>query len=476
MSNAIKKINQNNIRMSVMSRLIASAYKSGIAIKGSSAIGCQRWKKHTSDNQDLAEIAISSKNGSYESHMHDHFVCNNYKFCPHCARRGAAEMREYITDVFVPAVAANGYSLLMLTLTAWHERDCDWKEDNVIPFFKAVTLFSRRMHKAYKAIGCPGQLRSIENPVGENGLHLHIHDELPFKLGADLISFEEKARKTWKAALKEVGLHCTKNGLELTLDFDPNYVAKDETLSKKESKETAFELAAYDTKTDNKNKTLFQLLDACAKGNEEAGKDWLRAVNALQGRSRWNIGQLAKKLGILAPSEWRNPANKGTAKDSKPIPAMIVSYPIEEHLIATNPDNSRHSMALILRAARQEPNRPDSVKRMINALTNEVVNKRINNIRKKYAKRIAFKLDALWSEPIHESVKLIHRNSILSTEFKYMQISILEYEEHNKMLNPVYADAQRAIWFPAPIAQVAPVASSFVPQIHAKANAELDFS
>jgi hypothetical protein len=384
-------------------------------------------------------------------------------------------MREYITDVFVPAVAANGYSLLMLTLTAWHERDCDWREDNVIPFFKAVTLFSRRMHKAYKAIGCPGQLRSIENPVGENGLHLHIHDELPFKLGADLISFEEKARKTWKAALKEVGLHCNTNGLNLTLDFDPNYVAKDETLSKKKSKETAFELAAYDTKSDNKNKTLFQLLDACAKGNEEAGKDWIRAVTALQGRSRWNIGQLAQKLGIPSPSEWRNHANKGIATATTPKPAILVAYPIEDHLVATNPDNPRPAMALILRAARQEPTNPGSVLKMINALSNEVINNKILLIRRKFAKKISVKLDALWREPIHESLKIIYRNNILATEFKYMQITISEYEEHNKLLNPVYANAQRAIWFPAPITQVAPVVNLFVPLPNMKPNTELEF-
>lgn len=474
MSNATKKINQNNIRMSVMSRLLASAYKSGIAIKGSSAIGCQRWKKHTSENQSEAEIAISSKNGSYESHMHDHFVCNNYKFCPHCARRGAAEMREYITDVLVPAVAANGYALAMMTLTASHFRESDWQEftDN---FFKAVTLFNRRMHKAYKAIGCPGQLRSMENPVGENGLHLHHHDELPYIFGADLVAFEKKARKKWREALKEVGLHCNSHGLNFTIDFDPTYVAKDETINKKESKETAFELAAYDTKSDNKNKTLFQLLDACSKGNEEAGKDWIRAVTALQGRSRWNIGQLAKKLGIPSPSEWRNRANKGIATATTPKPAILVAYPIEDHLIATTPDNPRPAMALILRAARQEPTNPGSVLKMVNALSNEVVNNKIFFIRKKFAKKIATKLDALWSEPIHESLKIIYRNNILATEFKYMQVAILEYEEHNKLLNPVYANAQRAMWFPAPITQVAPVASSFFPLPNMKPNTELEF-
>jgi len=331
------------------------------------------------------------------------------------------------------------------------------------------------MHKAYKAIGCPGQLRSIENPVGEKGLHLHIHDELLYQFGSDLLAFEKIARKKWKEALNEVGLHCNSHGLHLTLDFDPCYVAKDETLSKKKTNETAFEIAAYDTKTENKNKTLFQLLDSCAKGNEEAGKDWIRAVTALQGRSRWNIGQLARKLGIPSPSEWRNDDNKGIAAATKAKPAMIVSYPIEDHLIATTPENPRPAMALILRSARQEPARPGSVARMVNALANDVVNIQVFSIRKKFAKKIAYKLDALWKEPIHDSIKIVHKNNILANEYKYMNIAIAEYQEHVKLLNPVYKVAQNAIWLPTTITPVAPFVSSFVPLSHMKPNAELEF-
>lgn len=435
-----KPVNRNAIRMSVMSRLFASHYKkTGENIEGSSAIGCQRWRRHTSEVQDKAQIAITRNGSSYAAKMHDHFICGNHKFCPHCARAGAAKMRDYITQIFVPAVKAQGYALALMTLTASHRRDCDWKADYADLFFEAVTIFHRRMHKAYKTIGCPGQLRGIENPVGENGLHLHIHDELLYKSGSDLKAFTTIAKRKWQEACKQVGLYCNAHGLHLKIDFDPCYIAKDDT--EREAKATAFELAAYDTKEEGTNRTLFALLDACARGDEEAGKDYIRAALALQGRARWNIGGLAKKLSIEAPSKWHNNTRGDAEEDTQP--AMMIEYPIEDHLIATTP-GTRHSLALILRAARQEHRRTGTVSRMVKALADEAVNTRIAHIRRKYAGRLARRLDELWSEDIHEAVKRVHQRAIVAAEYKWMSAAIEHYAENNRMMNPVYAAAQRA--------------------------------
>lgn len=209
---------------------------------------------------------------------------------------------------------------------------------------------------------------------------------------------------------------------------------------------TAFELAAYDTKTKGHNRTLFDLLDACGKGDGEAGADYIRATLALQGRARWNIGQLAKKLGIMAPSAWKQP--DGEAADSAPKPALVVDYAIEDHLVATTPDSPRHSLALILRAARQEIRRPGSVGRMVRALSDEVIVKRIQGIRRKYAKRLAKRLDGLWTESIHESIKHTHKRAIVASECRWLNAAIADYMERNKLLNPVYAQQQRDAWKP----------------------------
>jgi len=440
-----RTFNRNAIRMSTMSRLFAGHYKTtGVNIEGSSAIGCQRWKKFTSEVPDKAQIAITLKGGSISAQMHDHFTCGNHKFCPHCARAGSAKMRDYITQVFMPAAKSQGYASALMTLTASHRRDCDWKADYADLFYKAVTLFSRRMGKAYKAIGCPGQFRAMESPVGPNGLHLHIHDELLYRPGADLEAFEAVAARKWREACSEVGLYCNTHGLHITTDFDPCYIAKDET--QKEAMATAFELAAYDTKTKGHNRTLFDLLDACAKGDGEAGNDYIRATLALQGRARWNIGQLAKKLGIVAPSAWKRP--EGEAADTMPAPALVIAYPIEDHLIATTPEQKRHSLALILRAARQEMRRPGSVCKMVKALSDEAINARIKRIRQKYAVRLAKRLDILWAETIHESIKHTHKKAILAAECRWMNVALADYTERNKLLNPVYAQQQRDAWKP----------------------------
>ena len=338
-----------------------------------------------------------------------------------------------------------GYARALMTLTASHQRECDWKADYADPFYKAVTLFSRRMGKAYKAIGCPGQFRGMESPVGPNGLHLHIHDEVLYLPGADLEAFEAVAARKWQEACREVGLYCNVHGLHITTDFDPCYIAKDET--QKQAKATAFELAAYDTKTKGHNRTLFDLLDACAKGDAEAGDDYIRATLALQGRARWNIGQLAKKLGIVAPSAWKQP--EGTGIDTTPAPALVIAYPIEDHLIATTPEQKRHSLALILRAARQELRRPGSVGKMVKALSDEVINTRVQRIRCKYAKRLAKRLDSLWTESIHESIKHTHKKAILAAEYRWMHAALADYAERNKLLNPAYAQQQRDAWAPA---------------------------
>ena len=383
-----KKFNQSYIRVGTMSKLLAGNYaKTGEHIEGSSAIGCQRWERKHSDAPGLAQVAVSLENGHSKARMHKHFVCNNYKLCDLCARRQSAHMRDWITKALIPAAQAQGYALALLTLTASHKRDCDWKTDNADKFYAALRLFSRRMAKAYKAIGCIGQLRSGESPVGANGLHLHIHDELLYKPGADLAAFAARALAAWKDACKEVGLRCTARGVDVTTDFDPHYVAKDEKKATTEAKGTAFELAAHDTKRDGKNKTMFELLDSAAKGDEQAGNDWLRAARAVAGRSRWNAGQLPKKLGIATPSDWENPDHIGEALAESPQPALVVQYPIEQHLVATAPDHRRPGLALILRAARQELKRPGTTRRMVSALCADYVSHRVGVIARAAARQ-----------------------------------------------------------------------------------------
>ncbi|MGP1692049.1 MAG: hypothetical protein ACTS6O_06045 [Giesbergeria sp.] len=82
------------------------------------------------------------------------------------------------------------------------------------------------------------------------------------------------------------------------------------------------------------------------------------------------------------------------------------------------------------------------------ALSNEVIVKRVQGIRRKYAKRLAKRLDGLWAETIHESIKHTHKRAIIASECRWMNAAIADYIERNKLLNPLYAQQQREAWKP----------------------------
>ncbi len=74
------------------------------------------------------------------------------------------------------------------------------------------------------------------------------------------------------------------------------------------------------------------------------------------------------------------------------------------------------------------------------------INTRIQRIRHKYAKRLAKRLDSLWAESIHESIKHTHKKAILTAECRWMNAALADYAERNKLLNPAYSKQQREAW------------------------------
>jgi len=317
---------------------------------------CRRAKAHNTVNSNTAQIAVHQHpNGKITSNMHDVALCGNAHLCSYCSSVKAAHMRNWINQLLMSSVKKEGLLLGLLTLTAWHQRECDWSKF-VANFFSALTDFYKAMRRDFDAIGCIGRVRAIETPIGSNGLHVHPHDLFTYKAGTDIEAFKKIALKKWKAALRKYGLHCSKKGLDIMPDgtFDPNYIAK--------------EIAAHDTKKTSKSdlKTMFQLLDASARGDKQAGDDWIRAAKAIQGRDRWNVGQLAHKLGIPSPSDWRNA--EGVAKSE---PAHLIEYPQTAHLMATEPNSERSGLAMILRTARQSIDNTIATQKMVTALCHD---------------------------------------------------------------------------------------------------------
>lgn len=359
---------------------------------------CRRAKAHNSKNPDTAFIEVNKKDGRTFAKMCDVAHCGNAHLCAHCSSVKAAHMRDWITLVFLPEIDRRKLNIGLLTLTAHHKRDMDWSVF-VANFYLALIEFRRSIKYNLDAIGSLGRIRTMESPVGSNGLHLHIHDLFTYNPGSDIEAFLEIALKKWKAALKKFGLRCNGHGVDLRKngEFDARYIAK----------EIAAEVAAYDTKTESKSdlKTLFQLLDTCALGDVLAGKDWIRAAKAIQGRDKWNVGQLATKLHIPCPSEWRKPVKGHHEEDAD---TQLIEYPQAHHMVATAPINERAGLAFILRAACNESARTGSVERMALRMCEETEKSNIKLIKRKHAKKLADKLQEASTEQEKDKLLSIH--------------------------------------------------------------------
>ena len=402
---------------------------------------CQRAKAHNSNNPHTAYIAVKQQDGIQFAKMHDVAHCGNAHLCAFCSGLKASNIRNWIDHAFLPELKSRGLVTGLMTLTAHHKRESNWAEF-VKNFYRAAEAFGKTMRRDFKAVGSLGRVRGMECPVGYNGLHIHLHDLFTYKFGADIDALNATALKKWKAALRQFGLHCSQHGVDIKKDgdFDPRYIAK--------------ELAAHDTKTDSKSDlvTLFKLLDKSARGDRQAGQDWIRAAKAIQGRDRWNVGQLASKLGIASPSDWKRPELVSTT-DAAPV--QLIEYPQSHHMVATSPNSERAGLAFLLRTGRNEAARPGSVQRMALRMCDETIKADIELIEKKSAYRLA---EALKAAP--EAV-----SELTARHFARHTFAVAEYRAKTHAY--MFPGAMSA---PAPMSTPTPVLAPIAPGL------ELDFA
>ena len=211
------KFNATSIRQHEASKLLTKNFlETGKNILGDGLKLCQRAKAHHTQDPDTAFIVVEKKavkekiNGKWQtniytlSRMHDTAQCGNAHLCPHCTSYKAAHMRGWIELELLPAAKSRNLCLGLLTLTARHRRDCDWST-YVQSFYSALGFFAISIDREFKKIGYLGRLRTLESPVGDHGIHPHIHDLFTYVPGTDLEKFKEIALKHWKKALKKAG-------------------------------------------------------------------------------------------------------------------------------------------------------------------------------------------------------------------------------------------------------------------------------
>lgn len=353
-----KSPNREYIRVSTASRIMAGYFNEhGVNLSGSSVCGCGRWKAYGRDTN-TAEI-IHDQDGA---RLDGHFKCGCVWVCSRCGNERVSQTRSWLRGGVMPAAEANNLSTCMMTFTMAHTYDGDWSLslDKLIAAFK---IFDKHIHRRYKKIGYVGKLKALEAPVGKNGIHGHLHVLMFYSAGMDLTEFETTARMAWEKAVAKVGGSCNEHGFDLKVNVTADYLAKHDI---------AHEMANHNTKTSGKSRTLGQLLDAAGKGDKKASAEWMRAIEALQGRARFHAGDIAKKLGIPNCTDWVDEERQEEMAEvnaDMPPPTRI-TYPLRDHLKATRPDSNRPGLALILRAARD--GNADKVHRMVKALCDDI--------------------------------------------------------------------------------------------------------
>lgn len=351
--------NREYIRVSTASRLMAGYFNEhGVNMAGSSVCGCGRWKAYGRDTN-TAEIIHDHDGARFDGH----FKCGSVWVCSRCGNERVSQTRSWLRAALIPAIDANNMVASMMTFTMAHTYDGDWSL-SIDMLLAAYRLFDRQMLRYFKKIGCVGKLKSLEAPVGRNGIHGHLHVLMVYSAGMDISDFENTARTEWDKAISKVGATCNEHGFDLKLNATADYLAKHDI---------AHEMANQNTKAArNKGRTLGQLLDLAGKGDKQASAEWLRAIKALQGRSRFHAGDIAKKLGIPNCTEWEDVERQEemSERNADMPPPTRITYPLRDHLKATRPDSNRPALAMILRAARE--GNADKVHRMVKALCDEV--------------------------------------------------------------------------------------------------------
>ena len=85
--------------------------------------------------------------------------------------------------------------------------------------------------------------------------------------------------------------------------------------------ELSYEMSNHNTKTARKKGLLLgQLLDKAARGDKKSSAEWLRAIEALQGRSRFHAGDID-----LLPITRTSHFSKESINDPDPIPVPLIS-------------------------------------------------------------------------------------------------------------------------------------------------------
>lgn len=394
-----------NKRSDTLARVIAKGRGMGLEFPSKSMQICRRKAKHGVES---VEISVSENGTKKHAMLHNVFKCKNSIHCPHCKAIAETKMRKYIAEHVSPRAESAHLASVMMTITMQHSMPADDADllaykRQANAFYAALQLAESNSWRIYDKLG-GGYMYGVETPMGSNGFHIHAHKGIFFD--ASLLEYDASGKlkdyaqqsklkqhldviiANVQSAFTKHDLHVSRNCIDVKMDFDLGYIAKSGTqeIDAKDSaqdekrKRADFELTRQkDNHGNSDNREFVEFLDDAARGDKDAERAVLRHLLAMGGRRRWTVGQgLQKKLGLIAFSDWNEPIKTTTednaATDNIDEDAKVVAKIESPRFnLATELINQRPAIALILRAAKNEENRPGTVGRMVNALMRETL-------------------------------------------------------------------------------------------------------
>lgn len=385
-----------NKRTDTLARIIAKGRNMGLDFSNKSLQICRRKAKH---NVDSVKISVVGEDKKYAK-LHDVFTCKNKIHCPHCKTIAEAKMRDYLKYHVSPLAKAAHMSCVMITITHQHTKPTD--DSDLLAYKRQGDAFYAALQRAdsnswriYQALN-GGYMYGIEAPMGDNGFHIHAHKIMFYDASvSNVAELIDTLIDNTITALEAHDLHVSRNCIDVSHDFDIGYIAKSGTLeidakdapADEARKRADWELTRQKTNWGNSNNREFvEFLDDVARGDKDAEREVLRHLLAMGGRDRWTTGRgLIAKLGLTPFSKWEEP--KGTAQAEREIGNVVATIESPRFNLATELINQRPAIALILRAAKNEENRPGTVGRMVNALMRETVEAHAERITTQHLRR-----------------------------------------------------------------------------------------
>lgn len=216
-------------------------------------------------------------------------TCASVWCCPCCSPRISARRKDEL-DRLLSGARAEGHAVLMLTLTARHDRSM-----RLGPFLDGLKRAKQRLRqrREWRALPFVGSVTATEVTHGGNGWHPHFHEILLLDCSpSEALALVERLRAAWLAALAAVGLTGAKAAFQVqSAQAAGAYVAKFGA---------AEEVALHGQKRGrNGSRGPWQLLDAARDGDAPAAAAWIEYALAFRGRRQlvWSPG-LKARFGI----------------------------------------------------------------------------------------------------------------------------------------------------------------------------------